>query len=61
MQKYKNRESLLNRLYIIRKNLRDMYEVNSEILVGAEIILLKSAEEKLKHFTKRQKKRKENK
>jgi len=61
MKKYKNRESLIGRLHVLRRNIRDMYEKNSELLVGAEITMLRSAEEKLKHITHRQKKRKENK
>lgn len=58
--KYKNRESLFIRLQNIRKNLRDIVELNSDLLVGSEIAMLKAIESKLHNVTKRQKRRKEN-
>jgi len=60
MVKYKNREAVFNRLHAIRRNIHEIRENNSELLVGVELVMLKAIEEKLKIITKRQKKRKEN-
>ena len=61
MRKYKNREAVFGRLHVLRANIREIVENNSEMLVGSEIAMLKAIESKLHTITKRQKRRKENK
>lgn len=61
MKKYKNRRTLFNRLYVLNKDVKDMYLNNMEVLTGAEVVLLKSISKKLKLITSGQQRRKENK